>query len=335
MALVTTKVNGLWVAKQTAKGVLPATAIKRARIVTGNVRSNRADGREKFGTDDRWGDAQHFVDSLTGSGDPGIQAQPGLIAYLLYLFAGQESVTGAADPYTHTIEPSATSGFWSRWWKKVGVTPDLIREAYNDCKIGAITIEGSTGQKVVRVTPTLLSLDPGEVFAADPVKAFDDEDAFIYTEGESAFEVDGATIRAQSQFNITLNENLEPVMTDSPVPIDLAPGDPEATIALTLALNTEGLAIYNKQMYDDPAPAAGTKPLKTIPAVGSYGFTLTKSASRTFGFSMSGVKWQPDAAIAPNPTGGLTEVSLAGEVRRVSGQPAWSAEILNGDAAYA
>lgn len=334
MGLVTTKIAGLWVSKQTAKGTLPATAIKRCRQVAGNVRTNRADGRERYGNDDRWGDAQHFVDSLTGDGDPGIQAQPGVLAYLLYLFAGQEAVTGAADPWTHTIDPAAAGGFWVRFWKKVGVSPDILREAYNDCKIGAITIEGSTGQKVVRVTPTIICLDPGEVVASDPVKAFDTDDSFVYTEGESAFEVNDVVIRAQSQFSITLNENLEPVMGDAVSPLEVAPGEPEATVALTLALNDVGLARYNFEMYGTTTPAPGAKPLKSIPATGKYDFLLTKSASRTFGFTMAGVKWQPDAAVAPNPAGGLTEVSLAGEIRRVAGQKPWEAVIKNGDAAY-
>lgn len=333
MGLVESKIYGLWIAKQTARGAPAAAAIKRLRQVAGNVRTDRSDGRERFGTDDRWGDNQSFVDSIVGSGDPGIQAQPGALAYLLYLFGGQETVTGAADPWQHVISPAAAGGFWSTAWKKVG-SNDVVREKFNDVKIGGVTLEGSTGQKVVRVSPTLLSVDPGEKVAADPVKAFDAEDAFIYTEGESAFTIDGVVVRAQSQFNIGLQENLDPVYTDSPVALDVAAGEPEMTIALTLALNTEGLGIYNTQVYGSATPVAGTKPLKQLPAAGSYSFLLTKNANRTFLFEAPGIRWTPDVAVEPNPAGGLTEVSLAGVLSRVAGQPAWRATIKNGDAAY-
>lgn len=335
MGLLVAKIYGLWIAKQTKRGEAAAAAIKRLRQVAGNVKTDRSDGRERYGNDDRFGDAQYFVDTIIGSGDPGVQAQPGTLAYLFYLFAGQEVVTGAADPWTHEATPSAAGSLWATVWKKVGVSPDIVREKSADCKIGQLVIEGSTGQKVVRVTPTILSMDPGEVIAGDPVKGFDDEDAFIYTEGESAFEVNAEVIRAQSQFNITLNEALDPVYTDSPVPLDVAAGEPDATITLTLALNSESLKIYNREIYGVAEPVAGTKPLKQLPATGAYKFKLTKSEKRSFEFSMAGVKWTPDVAVEPNPAGGLTEVSLAGSIKRVAGQPPWKALVRNGDAAYA
>lgn len=333
MGLVESKIYGLWIAKQTARASAAATAIKRLRQVTGNVKVDRSDGRERFGTDARFGDAQHFVDSIMGSGDPGIQGQPGPLAYLLYLMAGQETVTGAADPWTHETTPSATGGFWATVWKKVGVT-DVVREKSVDCKVGQLVIEGSTGQKVVRVTASIMSLDPGEKVAADPVKAFDEDAAFLYTEGESAFKINASVIRAQSQFQITINEALEPVYTDSVVPLELAAGEPEVTVNLTLALNTEGLKIYNREVYGSEEPVAGTKPIKALPATGAYEFLLTKTASRSFAFNLPGVKWTPDVAVEPNPAGGLTEVSLAGQLKVVAGSPAWKAIVKNGDAAY-
>jgi hypothetical protein len=335
--LVESKIYGLWIAKQAKRGEAAGAAIKRLRQVTGNVKVDRSDGREKFGNDDRFGDAQHFVDSIIGSGDPGIQAQPGILAYLLYLFAGQETVEAGAGEEagveTHIATPAAAGGFWTTIWKKVGVN-DVVREKSADCKIGQIVLEGSTGQKVVRVTPSIMSLDPGEKVAADPVKAFDNEDAFLYTEGESAFKINAAAVRAQSQFQITINENLEPVYTDSVVPLELVGGEPEVTAALTLALNTDGLKIYNREVFGSEEPAPGTKPLKALAPIGAYEFTLKKSVQRSFKLELPGMKWTPDVAVEPNPAGGLTEVSLAGELKRVAGQPAWKSTIKNADVAY-
>lgn len=332
MAIVESKINGLWAAKQTAYGTPNAIATKRLRQVAGNLRSDRADGSEKFGTLNRWGDAQHFVDSIMGSGDPGIQAQPETLAYLLWLFAGQENVTGAG-PYVHTITPAAAGGFWSTWTKRVGNGSDLVRERFNDCKISSLSIEGSTAQKVVRITPTIMSLDPGEKVAADPAAAFAATDAFVYTEGSGAFSINGAVVRGQSQFNITLNENLEPVLTDNPKPLGLVGGDPEANVGLTLALDTDGLAIYHREVYGTTTPATGAKPISTIPATGSYTFTLTKGAA-AFTFTMNGIKWTPDVAVEANPSGGLTEVSLAGQIKLSGGNPEWQAVVTNADAAY-
>lgn len=338
MGLVDSKIYALWIAKQVDRATPAVAAIKRMRQVAGNVRVDRSDGSERYGTLGRFGGAQDFVDVLAGGGEPGVQGSPGVLAYLLYLFAGQESVGPiAGDVYPHTITPSANGGFWVTVWKRVGNPTDYVREKFNEAKISQLSIEASTGQKVLRVTPTIMALDPGEKYAADPVKDFDtapDDEGFLYTEGEGAFEVNGTVIRAQSQFNVTLGDALDYVNTDSVKPLDLAAGTPTATVAATFALNDEALARYNFEVYGDVAPAAGTKPLKSLPALGSYGFTLTKG-SRSFAFSMPGVKWTPDVAVEPNPAGGLTEISLAGEMRPLAGEPEWEAIVNTVDAAYA
>lgn len=335
MPLLEQNIGGLWVAKQSAKGTVASTPVKKLRWAGGDVSPAREDGSENWVSSDRFGTYADYVDSLSGVGDPQIPALPNDLAYLCYLFFGAETVTGASDPYTHTFAPQAAGGFWSTWWKSLGSSV-IQRQRFADMRIGQLTIEGSTGSKIVKATPTLLGLDPAEVIASDPATAVTSQNPFLYTEGESTFTIDGSVFRGQSQFQVTWNENLSLVYGDSVSPYDLAMGQPSISITVSIPLDSAGLQRYNNLVYGSASPSAGTKPTKFLPALGSYGFTLAqKNASgpvtpaREFTLNLAAVKWTPDVAIPANPAGGTAEIQLTGESRFSS-----AVTIKNSDVAY-
>lgn len=312
MGLVETKIGGLWWAKQSARGVAATTADKRGRQATGTVATNRQDGSEKIANDDRFGDAEHFVDSIAGQADFAVLGQAGICAHLAYLIAGQETCTtiqaGDATVGTSVIEhvatPAAQGGFYATMWQKVGEA-DYRREKFVDNKISRLAIEASTSQKVARATISAPGLDPGEKFVTDPVKAMDIDPALLYTEGEGAFKVNGQVVRGHIQLNATIDEGITPFYTDAVTPLELAPGDPSVSLALAVALNTEGMAIYNREVYGTTAPAVGAKPVKTLPPIGSYEALLVKGTAIVLTVGGTGtytltVDGQVTAAIAQN-----------------------------------
>lgn len=337
-------IYALWGRKQTAKGT-PAAAPdatngKRLTQVAGDFAVARDDGAENFSDLSRFGSMTDYVNTIVGNGNPGVEAQPGTLGWLCYIFFGQDTVTGAADPWQHVFTPGTNGGFWGTFWKRVGQNT-IQRQKFADCKISALTIEGSTGAQVVRATPTVLSLDPGETYATDPVKGFDVDKPFLYHEGTSAFNVDGTVLRGQSQFTATWDENLGPYYGDDVVPVDLVTGNASIAIAVTLLVDDAGLQQYNRRIYGTATPATATKPLKDLDPIGSYTFTLTSRTSagvvtpaRSFTLTIPGVRWSPDVSVPPNPDGGATEISLAGSMRQV-GSPGSTITIQNGDSNYA
>lgn len=340
MPLLESNIGGLWMAKQTAKGSAASVPIKRPNWAGGDVAPARQDGKQSWMSPERFGRYADYVDQISGAGDPQIPANPSDLAYLCYLFFGAESVSGAGDPYTHTFTPQLAGGFWSTWWKSVGGSLP-VRQKFADARISQLAVEGSTANKVVTGTPTLLILDPAEIIAADPVVGFSSGDPFLYTEGESTFTIDGSVHRGHSQFQVVWNENLSLVYGDSVMAYDVAAGEPLITITVSIYLDSLGLQRYNTAVYGEPTPAAGKKPSKFLPALGSYGFNLVKkdaagaiTPAREFALTLPGVKWTPDVAIAPNPSGGATEVQLTGEVRKSGVSALSTVAIKNGDAAY-
>lgn len=333
----------LWAAKQTAKGspVAGSASTKRFRQVAGDLAPNREDGSEGFSDMDRFGNMTDFVNTLSGEGSPGIQATPTEAAWLCWIFFGADTVTGAADPWKHVFTPQTNGGFWATFWKRVGGSV-ARKDKFNDCRIGQMVMEASTGQKVLRLTPSILCLDPGEVYTEDPATAMPAEGPFLWTEGVGTFKLNGVVLKGSSQFTATWDEGLSPYYGDDVVAVDLIVGNANITLGTTILVDEEGHKEYNKRIYNTATPVAGTKPIKVPEALGSYEFKLTRKdaagtlvPARTLQVEFPGVKWAPDLAIPPSPDGGPVELSLGGGMRKVAGQPGSRITIECGSAAFA
>lgn len=335
MSLQELQIYGLWAGKQTAKGTPNAAPAKRFKQVAGALGITREDGSENYSDGTPYTDTQDWVNTLIGSGTPGAQATPEELAWTQWAFEGGETtsaVTGPPAKTKHTTVPLPGLGNWSTFVTRQGSSV-AQRMQHNDCQIGQMQIEGSTGNKAVRMTPSVMSLDPGVQRAADPVAIMPAKATFLYTDGTSRFTIDGTVYRGQTAFTLVMNKDLQPVYSDDVTVNDLAIGNAVITISVTLVFNTDALATWNKQIYGNVAPAAGDKPLRRLPALGSYGFSLQPSngagvaTGDVFSLALPGIKWAPPDAPDPNADGGTPEITLAGSMRKVAGQPAYTIDI--------
>lgn len=336
-------IYGLWAGKQTAKGTPAATLDRRFVQVAGDFSVARDQGSEAFSDLSKYGDATDWINSVLGNGNPGIEATPVELAWLLYIFHGGETTTAVVGPPAktkHTFKPSTAPGFFSSWFRRVGLT-QIVREQFQDVRIGQVVIAGSTAAKAIRVTPTALSLDPAVVKAADPAAALPTLDPFLFTDGTGRFKLDTVVFEGHSAFELTINEDLSPVFGDDVVPHELVGGSPGVGISVTCYLDADGLAQVNKLLYGTPTPAADAKPLKTVPALGSYEFDLQarNNAGAATGdkvtLNVPGVRWNLPDRPAPNPGGGAAELTLTGSMRPIAGQDPYTIAVDNSAAAFA
>lgn len=324
MPVVESNIHAFWVASQPSGKGTPATvAQKRLITVAGDLDVNRDDGAENFSDLDRFGDSADFVNTITGGGSLTVEAQANEAAYLCWLFFGNETFTAKSvgvSPPKFEFEPGANIGKWATFWKRVGMST-IFRRKFNDCRISSLRIEGSTANKVVKIIPTVISLDPGEVFTSDPAVAINaTQDPFVYTEAKGTFTVDGTVFTGHSQFAVTIDDGLAAVYGDDVVPYDLIPGNAQVNLeGITMLLDDASLARYNTQFYGTATPTAGTKPLKTIPALGTYSFDLVRGTLDNrlrMKVELGSVKWAPDVAVPPNPDGGAIELAWGGQARK-------------------
>lgn len=347
--LLENRVYGLWVGKQTAKGTKNAAPSKRLVQVAGELGFGVDVGSENYSDLSKFGSLTQWVNNVLGQGTPGIEATPTELAYLLWLFHGGETVTPITGPpaaQRHAFVPLSGQGHWATFVRRLGQSV-IRRDSFNDCRIGQVVIEASTATKAVRITPTILSLDPGEVIAADPAATMPTDAPFLYTDGAGAFSLNVAGLgsvvfRGQSQFALTLNEDLAPQYGDDVRPYDLSQGNAGATIAATVLLDSVADARFNELVYGAAAPSAGTKPLARVSPVGGYSFLLTQkdpvtaaNTGRKFDFTSTSIQWAIPDYPGPNPDGGPTELAMAGTIRGAAGAPyTIGVETANADVAF-
>lgn len=127
-------INGIWFAKQAAKGspVTFTVGTKRGRWVAGDLQTNRADGNENYSDQTLFADSVDYINTLIGNGSPAVQAQSGLVAYLSWIACGQETVTGGVNAVqTLSISSTPTSGNFTLQAVVNGVTYPTANIAFN------------------------------------------------------------------------------------------------------------------------------------------------------------------------------------------------------------
>lgn len=278
-ALKNIKVCNTETAQGGIKGVTGTTGISTADVVV-----------EFTAGQTTLGNIPIFVNTsgLTG---PGVPAS----------FRAAMTVVGKYNSHV-TTSTNPTGGFWSTWFKRLGGS-SVIRQRFHNCKMGGMTLEGSTAQKVCRITSTLVSLDPGIVFGGGTVKksenvvlaTLEEQNTpeagnlalsskeinlgnipFIYTEGAGKYVIDGHVFHGHTQFNIAWDLALTPVYGDEVTPYDLVPGQAKVTLSATLVLDAVAYEQYCRIVYGTSNPGVGTIPIEHLPAMGSYEVALRK-----------------------------------------------------------
>jgi hypothetical protein len=247
------------------------------------------------------------------------------------------TVKSAGTYAEHTYIPLSTGGFFSTWFKRLGGS-FIIRQKTFDGKIGTLAIEGSTQNKVVRATTTFVGLKPGVMFVEgeEPTGKINLANVpFIYTEGAGNYNIDGFAFHGHTNFNVTWDLALTPVYGDEVVPYDLVPGLAKVTIAASLILDQLAFEEYCRIIYGEAKPGAGKEPLQHLPLMGSYEVHLIKSTGESLKILVPSVHWAPGLSLPPNPSGGVIDLGMTGEMRKQQGSSATTITILNPDnAAY-
>jgi len=224
----------------------------------------------------------------------------------------------------HTFTPQSTQGHWTTFVRSVG-TSVVQRHSQVDCLIGGWTIESSQAQKDMRITPNLLALNPFKIVASDPVAALPtgvDARPFIWQEAQGTLTLgtgsSTAVVNGQSAMTWTVNEDRSPAYGDDVIPYDFAVGTPTVALSLTMIFDAVGLARWNELVYGTATPATGATPIKGLPSAGSWTGDWKQKGSagnvtgNEFKLTMPAINWDVPEAPAPNPAGGLAEITLGG-----------------------
>ena len=305
--------------KQAAKGTKGVAAtttgsFTRPKWVGGQFAVHKITASEEYVDGQRFGSPSPFTDRVGGAvGSPIVQLQPENAGLFCAQILGSDTVTGAGDPYTHTITSAGTAGAWGSWWQKVGSSVGPERELYWDSKISKMVIDVGRDQKVMHGTLDIMALVSGEVFTTDAAKTEDTTDPFYWTEVTGAVTFDGTVLTESHGETLEIDTGMEAFYGDDIAPNQLIEKKGTITRTLQAIVTDTTLAKYQKAVYGAAAPVAGTLPVKTVFSAAAT-TVYTKSATRTLTITTPNIAVRPDdMVVAPAPDGGAQEIAFGGQ----------------------
>lgn len=314
--------------KQTAKGTKGAAAgtgvgTNQPKLFDGELSAKKTYGQEEYTDGNRFGSPTIFTDKIGGAvGSPVIQAQPenGGLFYAQVL--ASDTVTGASDPYTHTVTSAGTTGAWGTWYEKTGSSVGPNKEVYWDSKIVKLTDECGQEQKTMHFSLDIAAMVAAEVYTTDPAKTQDTSDPFIWTEMTGTMSFDGTVITDVEGEVIEVDTGLEPWWGDGLTPGQLIEKKGIITRSIKSILTDQTLLKYYKALYNTTSPTAGTTPTKDV-FYAAIDVLYTRSATRTLQKTTPKVAVKPDdMAIGPQREGGKVPLELGGQCLKSGATPA-------------
>jgi hypothetical protein len=258
---------------QSAKGTA-ATAAYRVFLSGGGLSPRRRvdvlSGRHSTGFPERLGWAERYVD-----GDPEIFARPEPLGLILYAALGAKSVSGASDPWTHTITPAATVP-WITFWRMVG--EGAVIEQFVDCRIAKLRIRSANGHPIrveMQVLGRTARRRTANVATAVTVTA-----PFLHTHGVGALQVNGVPVKAISEVDVLIDNGF----VARPGPLGTGwdvVGGAERSITARVRGRVTDAQRYFAFHYGATNPADNTAAAQDPETGGALDFLWTLSASRS------------------------------------------------------
>lgn len=303
----------------------------------GALQSLQTLGSEEYIDGNRWGSPSMYVDTVGGAvGTITIQAQPSSGGLFMAQLLGKDTVTGSADPWTHTITSAGTSGAYGTWWQKTGEAVGPLKEAYFDSKIGKLVMTCSDKQNPMHYALDIVALQGPQIYGTAPAKTEDTSDPFYWPEteasGTSFVELDGHAFTEVNEETLEADTGMKPWWGNSTRPTQLIEGKGTIVRGLHMIATDETLKRYNKAIYGSESPTEGTQPQKAV----YYAVVKTKyekSATRKVTFESPRVAIDPkDMVIGAQREGGEIPIMFGGNaLKGLSGEAALSVIVLSGD----
>ena len=262
------------IAIQSAKGSAAASSSFRFPI-TGPLPTAMKDPVPETTVQTKRIPAGAWTPAAHGAGALAALARPRMIGALLYGALGAKSVSGASDPWTHTLTQGATLPWLTIWRHYAGI----LNERFVDARISKLTLSSRSGQPV-SVVAEILAGSPRYRTAQETTATLEQTQGFEHRHGTAALLFEGAALRSISDWTLTIANGLVIEQTlAGPVPRM----NGLAQISLSVAYRPADAALWRRVVYGSTSPAndalASTTPLELGGSPAGVQFTLTVATS--------------------------------------------------------
>lgn len=324
--------------RQSAKGT-PATAATttvgydQPKWAGGHLSPNKKLGQAEFIDGSRFGSPSTYTDSVGGEvGSLSIQLQPENAGLYAAATLGVDTVTGASDPYTHTISSAGTSGHFGTWWQKVGSSVGPERQMFTDAKIAKLALSSTFSDKVLKADIDIQALTAAKTYATDAAKTQNNSDPYFHTEATGSFSIDTMVVNEVTEAMIEVDTQMKPFYGDNIAPVQLIEGKGLITNSVKSIVTDDTLGKFRKAVYNSATPTTGTS-INSAVFYAAMTQTYTRSATRTLTVTCPRVAIDPATMnVAPKPEGGEIELTLGGTALKDGSTAALTIVALSADA---
>lgn len=324
--------------RQSAKGTIATAATTtvgydQPKWAGGHLSPNKKLGAAEYIDGSRFGSPSTYTDSVGGEvGSLSLQLQPENAGLYAAAILGVDTVTGASDPYTHTITSAGTSGHWATWWQKVGSAVGPEREYFMDSKIAKLALSSTFSDKVLKADIDIQSLTAATTYATDAAKTQNTSDPYFHTEATGSFSVDSLVINEVTEAMLEVDTQMKPFYGDSVAPAQLIEGKGLITNSVKTIVTDDTLGKFRKAVYNSAAPSSSTAVNATV-FYAAMTQTYTRSATKTLTVTCPRVAIDPATMnVAPKPEGGEIELTLGGTALKNGATAALTIVALSADA---
>jgi hypothetical protein len=329
-------IGNLWFANQTALGSQAATAAVSTRFgrkaTDDTYKGGKTHGREPYVDGAAFDSSTPFVEGVGGDiGKEVIQGQVENAAAVYARQIGVDVVTGAADPWTHTIAAGTAGPVPQTIREKTGAVVGPVRLTYWDAILNHTLWNCSQDQNISHLELNALALKAGEISSlTDPVAVDSGTDPFRWGEAAGALtinavvfsELDGDTLDVDRGWDVHRGDNVEPAY--------FVPGRGAITRSFSGAVTDTLLPEILLALYGSTTPAPATRPT-SAPSTRPLKSVYTRSASRALTLDTPKVEIKPDdITIGAKPQGGLIPITFGGQAL-ASGSAALTVTAKTGD----
>lgn len=323
--------------RQSAKGTIATAATvtvgyDRPKWFDGVLSAKKTLGEEPYIDGQRFASPTVYTDRVGGAvGTLTLQVQPENAGLYPAQILGVDTVTGSADPWTHTITSAGTSGAWGTWWQSVGSAVGPEKGLYSDSKIAKLVLTVGREQKTMHYALDIASLNPGQVYSTAPAKAEVTSDPYLWTEVQGAVTFDGTVDSEASEEALEVDTGIEPYWGDDIRPSQLV--ERKGTIVRTIrSIVTDATLLkYRKAVYNNTAPAVGDRPIKDV-FYAAARTVYTRSATRTMTIDTPRIAVRPeDMELGALREGGEIPISFGGACLKSGATAAVTVTVLSAE----
>lgn len=261
---------------QSAEGTAASASTFGLKMAGGSMPQIRATDQVYREADGLQAPSEMFRAESWVEGAPEFHVYPKSIGALFYLLLGDDSVSGASDPYTHVITPADEPPFATLFTNLGG----LYYEVLEDMRISQLVLRGSAGGLLTAAVTWVGKkgvYDDEEEDTATP----EITQIFRYYDARAALKVEGTAVATMREYTLTFNRNVSRQGGDDLHPVSLDMGALDVMCQATMKITSA--ALRNRILHGGASPSDAAVVVKDVlEAAGSPAgleFTHTRVAS--------------------------------------------------------